>query len=150
MAHEIMQYTNYPSSRDVKNMCISVTEKYPVLRDSGPGGFESWTISLKFKIGNLRKNMKDQVPEIQANAGKKSKDNPSAPAPHTAIKKLRRGVVERWPEAPDGEDEDTLQSRKELLKEEVQKNKCKSKSCKFVYCYFINHKNNCTFTYLGF
>ena len=133
MALEIMKYTNYPTSRDINNMCISLTEKYPMLRDTGPGGFETWTVCLKFKIGNLRKNLREQVPEIKANSGKRSKANPNAPSPHSSIKKLRRGVVQRWPEAPDGENDTTLQSRKALLQEEVKKTHASPKVVSFSF-----------------
>ena len=62
MAFEIMKYTNYPTSRDINNMCISLTEKYPMLRDAGPGGFETWTKCIK--LNNLTQIFVDYVANV--------------------------------------------------------------------------------------
>ena len=93
MAEEIIKFTFYPSGKDIDNMCRSLINQYPYLKDLGPGGYSTWCTCVKFRIGNLRKSLKHTVPEIATNSGKRSKENPSAPSPHTSIKKQRTGTV---------------------------------------------------------
>lgn len=121
VANSLLKWTSYPTSKDITSVCSRMVDKYPVLRDDGPGGFESWSISIKFKMGNLRRSLKEQLPELQANVGKRSKDNPDGPTSHTSIKKVRRGVVERFPEKPQGETEESLHDIQESLKLEMSK-----------------------------
>ena len=56
---------------------------------------------------------------MKENAGKRSKANPTAPTAHAAIKKPRRGVVERCPQIPLGENEASLQAAKDIIKAEM-------------------------------
>lgn len=119
IANEILKFTAYPTSKDIKELCFKVVEKYPVLRDGGGGGgSETWVLAVKFKMGNLRKTLKNDLPEVSANTGKKSKAIPEAPTAHTEIKKIRRGVVERFPETPIGENTESLKDLKEQIKTE--------------------------------
>ena len=93
LAEQIWKYTYYPLGKDIDNMCRALIEKYPILRDRGPGGYSTWCTCVKFKIGNLRKSLRTTVPEIARNSGRRSNANPQAPSPHSHIKKQRAGIV---------------------------------------------------------
>lgn len=65
LGNSMIGRSSYPSGKDVKTLGIKLVEQYPVLRESGPGSFASLIISVKFKIDNLRRTLKKNVPEIQ-------------------------------------------------------------------------------------
>ena len=81
LADEIIKFTYYPTGKDIENMCRNLVDKYPVLKDQGPGGYTSWCACVKFKMGNVCKNLKDIVPDISRNTGRRSQCNPLAPHP---------------------------------------------------------------------
>ena len=120
LANVVAKYTVYPTHQDIRNMCISLVETYPQLKGDCPGGFDNWIISLKFKMGNLRKTLKD-LPEVSVNAGRKSRGQPNAPSSHSDIKKPRRGIVNKDLVIPIGESEASLINLQKSLKEEMCK-----------------------------
>lgn len=93
MVEEIVKFTSHPCGKDIDNMCRSLIEKYPYLKDLGPGGYSTWCTFVKFRIGNVRKTLKNHVDEIAKNSGRRSNANPNAPSPHSSIKKQRTGTV---------------------------------------------------------
>ena len=94
LANSLMRFTPYPSLKDVRNLCISLIMKYAQLHDGSHGGFDSWTIYVKFKIGNLRKDMPDLAEIQRYKINRKSRRNPDGDLAHYKIKKPRRGVVQ--------------------------------------------------------
>lgn len=137
MANEVIKFTTYPKHTDIRNMCISLVTKYPKLQDNCPGGFDNWVISLKFKIGNLRKLLKD-LPEVKINTGKKSSTNPNSPPPHTAIKKPRRGIVNKaLSRLPIDENEETLRELQNQLQEEMKKIEPSSQLVSYLFLVYL-------------
>jgi len=114
-------YTAYPSSSDLEIVAMALVEKYPGVKDTGKG-YEAWTNSLMFKMGNYRSDMRKRGSlEMSMNSGKRSKYHPELPSARKGYKKAKCGVINWQPEYPDGEDDNSLQQHKMDIRSEIQK-----------------------------
>ena len=114
-------YTAYPSSSELEIVANAFVEKYPGVKDTGKG-YESWTNSLMFKMGNYRGDMRKRGSlEMSMHSGKRSKYHPELPSARKGFKKAKGGVINWQPEYPDGEDEKSLQQHKTDIRNEIGK-----------------------------
>lgn len=128
---EIMKFSYYPNGKDIENLCRKLVETYPMLRDQGPGGYTTWCACVKFRVSNVRRTLKNTVPEVGCNSGKRSRNNPLAPSPHSGIKKVRTGIIMVPQNCLNNENLDSLRDniKREALKSqpdltEVSQNHC--------------------------
>uniref|UniRef100_A0A8C6LP38 Sterile alpha motif domain-containing protein 3-like n=1 Tax=Nothobranchius furzeri TaxID=105023 RepID=A0A8C6LP38_NOTFU len=123
LASEIYRFKAYPSDREIENAARALVAKHPCLQEAGSEtGFYGWKNSLKFKMGNYRKKMRQAGrQEVYVNAGKRSKNNPEHEASHSNIKRPKRAEVNFLPNFPQGEDPSSLEQIRQRIVEELKK-----------------------------
>ncbi|KAK0142162.1 hypothetical protein N1851_020146 [Merluccius polli] len=100
----------YPKDKEVSAVAEALVTKHPCLKEPrSQTGWYGWKNSLKFKMGNYRTKLsRAGFHEVAVNSGKRSRNNPSKPAPHTNIKRPKRAEVNFLPNFPRGEDNVSL------------------------------------------
>lgn len=98
MAIEMYKYTSYPSGKQFGLAAEALVKKHPCLKEKTGTGYDAWKNSLRFKMGNYRTKLsRAGLKEVSVNAGKRSRLHPTAPPPHSQIKRPRRGEVNYLP-----------------------------------------------------
>ena len=97
--------------------------KHPCLKEPGSQtGWYGWKNSLKFKMGNFRTKLsRAGFHEVAINSGKRSRNNPNKPSPHTNIKRPKRAEVNFLPNFPRGENAASLERLRLQIVDEVKK-----------------------------
>lgn len=58
-AQAIFSFKAYPNNQELESVSAALIEKYPCLKDPGSGtGYHSWTMSIKYKVGNYRQKLR--------------------------------------------------------------------------------------------
>lgn len=59
IAQEIFSFKAYPNNQELEFVSAALIEKYPCLKDPGSGtGYYSWTMSIKYKVGNYHQKLR--------------------------------------------------------------------------------------------
>lgn len=113
----------YPQVSEFRSVAQTLVAKYPCLQEPGSrSGFDGWTNSLVFKMGNYRTEIrKAGAEEVKVNGGRRSRYNRDLPCTAAAIKKPKRGEANYLPNIPVGHDAASLEDMRKLLEEENQK-----------------------------
>ncbi|XP_051799556.1 uncharacterized protein LOC127532274 [Acanthochromis polyacanthus] len=122
LAEDIFQFTAYPQNHHMDNVAEALVKKFPCLRDTSATGYYGWIISLKYKMANYRTKMRNiGCPEVTVNALKNKSSDECLPAKN--VKKARKAEVNYCPSHPAGETEESLETvRVELLNDVRQRN----------------------------
>jgi len=116
--YEIKAYPDLPEFITVAKALV----KYPCLQDaSTKSGYDGWTNSLVFKMGNYRNEMrKAGGKEVKVNGNCKLRYNNELPGSAQAIKKPKRGEANYLPNFPQGEDAGSMEQVRKSLEQEGQ------------------------------
>ena len=107
LASVIYDIKAYPEVSECRTVAEAIVEKFPCLREPGSqNGFDGWTNSIVFKMGNYRTEIrKAGGEEMKVNGGRKSRYNaPNGPGTNVGIKKPRRGEANYLPNPSAGSD----------------------------------------------
>ncbi|KAJ8341951.1 hypothetical protein SKAU_G00342420 [Synaphobranchus kaupii] len=123
MANEIYSYKAYSSLRELVRSAEALLTKHPCLRENGSkSGYDGWTNSLRFKMGNLRTKLsKAGIKDVAVNAGKRSRSNPEVAPSRANVKRPRRGEVNFLPNLPQGHTEESLGAQRLEMVEKSKK-----------------------------
>lgn len=116
---EKLLLTAYPIIKQIEWVAAALTGKHPCLKDPGPGsGDHSWTMSVKFKMGNYRQKLRlAGCSEVAVNRKRQRSDNSES----RCLKKAKRCEANFLPDNPYGQTESSLQKEKESLKEDMKR-----------------------------
>ena len=125
LAKTMFSFKAYESKGQREQVAKALVTKHPCLKDAGSdNGWDAWTVSLQFKLGNYRNKLRNAgCLEVAVNAGRRSRNNPDPElqSPHAGIKRPRRAEVNYLPNFPQGQDAASLELLKNNLVDEVQK-----------------------------
>lgn len=123
LAETIYSFKAYPDDKDFSDVAMALISKHPGLTEPGPQpGWYGWKNSLKFKMGNFRSKLrKAGCDDVTVNGGKRSQMNPGGEASNKNIKRPKRGEVNYFPNVSQGHDEETIDSGRKCLVEEMKK-----------------------------
>ncbi|XP_057182127.1 uncharacterized protein LOC130549013 [Triplophysa rosa] len=116
IAQAIFAFKAYPNCQELESVSAALIEMHPCLKDPGSGtGYHSWTMSIKYKVGNYRQKLRSVgCSEVAVNQ-KRANENTSR------LKKAKRCEVNFLPDNPLGQTDSSLQKEKEALQEELKK-----------------------------
>lgn len=116
IAQAIFAFKAYPNSQEMESVSAALIEKHPCLKDPGTGtGYHSWTMSIKYKVGNYRQKLRSVgCSEVAVNQKRATEDT-------RQLKKAKRCEVNFLPDNPLGQTDSSLQKEKEALQEELKK-----------------------------
>ncbi|XP_056327522.1 uncharacterized protein LOC130240126 [Danio aesculapii] len=117
IAQAVFSYKAYPNNQELETVSVALIEKHPCLKDPGSGtGHHSWTMSIKYKVGNYRQKLRlAGCSEVAVNHKKRMNED----CRH--LKKARRCEVNFLPDNPVGQTVHSLEMEKDALKEEMKK-----------------------------
>ncbi|CAL9690294.1 unnamed protein product [Knipowitschia caucasica] len=136
LAQKMFTFTAYPSIKQIEFVAAALIAKYPCLKDPGPGsGYNSWTMSIKFKMGNFREKLRSAgCSEVSVNR----KRPRSVGSDSRCFKKAKRCEANFLPDNPNGQSDSSLLKEKEALCEEMRK--------KYPNMAFVESKMEITFS----
>ena len=114
----------YPAVSECRTVAEAIVEKFPCLREPGSqNGFDGWTNSIVFKMGNYRTEIrKAGGQEVKVNGGRKSRYSaPNGPGTNVGIKKPRRGEANYLPNASAGSEASLIDKWRTELQVEAKK-----------------------------
>ncbi|XP_052010751.1 uncharacterized protein LOC127663284 [Xyrauchen texanus] len=117
IAQAIFSFKAYPNNQELESVATALIEKHPCLRDPGSGtGYHSWTMSIKYKIGNYRQKLRSAgCSEVTVNRKRAKEDS-------RRLKKAKRCEVNFLPDNPVGQTHYSLQKERDALQEEMKRN----------------------------
>ncbi|XP_044194551.1 uncharacterized protein LOC122971866 isoform X1 [Thunnus albacares] len=123
LAAKMHSFKAYPNDKEVSMVAEALVIKHPCLKEPGSQtGWYGWKNSLKFKMGNFRTKLsRAGFHEVAINSGKRSRNNPNKPSPHTNIKRPKRAEVNFLPNFPRGENAASLERLRLQIVDEVKK-----------------------------
>ncbi|XP_041832751.1 uncharacterized protein LOC121634278 isoform X2 [Melanotaenia boesemani] len=118
LAETIYSFKSFPSDENFQAVATALIHKHPCLKEPGSSsGCDGWKNSLKYKMGNYRSKLRRAGwRDVAVSHGKKSSQ-----APQKSVKRPKRCEVNFLPNFPDGEDEDSMESKRKKLVEEMRK-----------------------------
>uniref|UniRef100_A0A8C6SB17 Uncharacterized protein n=1 Tax=Neogobius melanostomus TaxID=47308 RepID=A0A8C6SB17_9GOBI len=123
MAETMFSFKAYPNDQEMAMAAEALVGAHPCL--SEPGGrtaWFGWKTRLKHKMGNYRTIMsRSGCAEVAINLGKRSRNKPENPYPHTNIKKARRSEINFLPDFPKGENQISLEQLRLQISEEIDR-----------------------------
>lgn len=133
IAQAIFAFKAYPNSQELESVSAALIQKHPCLKDPGSGtGYHSWTMSIKYKVGNYRQKLRSLgCSEVAVNQKGANEDS-------RRLKKAKRCEVNFLPDNPLGQTDSSLQKEKEALQEELKK--------KHLNMAFVDSKMELTFS----
>ncbi|KAM9451464.1 uncharacterized protein Hap1MRO34_021776 isoform 1-T1 [Clarias gariepinus] len=126
LAETIFQYVAYPTSAQLSDVAEALVQEHPCLREPGSyNGFYGWQQRLKYKMGNYRSKLRGLgCPELDVNSLKRKQAHERTPSKN--VKKPRKAEVNYLPPFPPGETEESLETERLQLLDEVKKrNNCR-------------------------
>ncbi len=116
IAQAIFSFKAYPNNQELESVSAALIGKYPCLKDPGSGtGYHSWTMSIKYKVGNYRQKLRMAgCSEVAVNQKRVNNDS-------RCLKKAKRCEVNFLPDNPVGQTDCSLQKEKDALQEEMKK-----------------------------
>ncbi|XP_065115909.1 uncharacterized protein [Paramisgurnus dabryanus] len=116
IAQAIFSFKAYPNNQELESVSAALVQKHPCLKDRGSGtGYHSWTMSIKYKVGNYRQKLRSVgCSEVAVNQRRASEDS-------RRLKKAKRCEINFLPDIPIGETEYSLQKERDALQEELKK-----------------------------
>lgn len=123
LAETMYKYTAYPTEEHCQEVASALIAKHPCLKEVGsPTGYCGWKNSIKFKMGNFRTKMRRSgMADVTVNGNKRTRDFPEGAPSCSNIKRPKRSETNFFPNFPDGENADTLESVRRQLESEAKK-----------------------------
>lgn len=122
LAEAIYTFKAYPCDEEFNDVATALIQKHPCLIEPGSvTGCNGWKNSIKFKMGNYRTKLRRAgCTDVAVNQGKRRGETPQR-----RIKRPKRFEINYLPNFPDGEDENSMESKqKELVEEMKQRRPC--------------------------
>ncbi|KAL2101223.1 hypothetical protein ACEWY4_002984 [Coilia grayii] len=113
----VFSYKAYPTKNELALVAAELVKKHPCLKDPSMGTcYDSWTMSLFYKVGNYRHKLKEAgCSEVSVNRRTPGKDGGKR------LKRAKRCEVNFLPDIPAGQCQASLQLEKAALMEEMKK-----------------------------
>lgn len=126
LAETIFQYVAYPTSAQLSDVAEALVREHPCLKEPGSyNGCYGWQQRLKYKMGNYRSKLRRLgCPKLDVNSLKRKQAHERTPSKN--VKKPRKAEVNYLPPLPHGETEESLETERLQLLDEVKKrNNCR-------------------------
>lgn len=121
LAQEMFALKAYPDKSQIQSVASELVCKHPCLKEPGSGtGYDGWTTSIKYKLGNYRAKLRQAVcHEVSVNRRRGRSEDPDEGG--FSLKKTKRGEVNNLPDHPENFDDDTLEDERCVLVDETKK-----------------------------
>ena len=120
LAQDIFALKAYPKKYEIESVASELVSKHPCLKEPGGGtGYDGWTTSIKYKIGNYRSKLRQAgCNEVSVNRKGRRDDVDDG---RFTLKKPKRGEVNHVPDYPENYDDDALEDQRCLLVDAMKK-----------------------------
>lgn len=121
LAQDIFALKAYPDKHQIESVASELVSTHPCLKEPGGGtGYDGWTTSIKYKLGNYRSKLRQAgCNEVSVNR-KRGRDE-DVTERRFSLKKPKRGEVNHVPDHPENYDDDTLEDQRCLLVDAMKK-----------------------------
>ena len=118
LAQDIFALKAYPEKYEIESVASELVSKHPCLKEPGGGtGYDGWTTSIKYKLGNYRSKLRQAgCNEVSVNRKGRRVDEG-----RFTLKKPKRGEVNHVPDYPENYDDDALEDQRCLLVDAMKK-----------------------------
>ncbi len=116
LADGMCKISPYPENHHYELVARALVDKHPGLRDPGsPAGWYSWVYSLKYKLGNFRRDLADAgLPEVVVNKRKGGQAK-------RKVKKSKKGEVHFCPQRQEGDSVEAMEENWKKIEREMLK-----------------------------
>lgn len=121
LAKEIFALKAYPEKYEIESVASELVSKHPCLREPGSGsGYDSWTTSIKYKLGNYRSKLR-QAGSNEVSVNRRRGREEDGNEGRYSLKKPKQGEANYVPEHPENYDDETLEDQRCVLVDAMKK-----------------------------